>query len=284
MSTLDPAGNSNRETPTPAAQELLRSKDQDIVDKLAEEIMKGIEADIRRAHPGKTDLEITRLLERRKSHTDGYIYCPYIPLYTMDCGPWWPGICRWTWWVTRWDELRIVRWWRTRRFAKRYAVPLNSKMYGKITIKKGGDLMNTPLGPSTGTFQAPSFTPLHPLQGGDAPRTPPTMPPITDAYQAGPCPVCGEFAVGAERRPDGNVFCRNGHAFARGAHAAYLHGLQAAHPHEFAAGHEAVRTAKFVDVTFVVGVMRTDDGRAKFTVTHKDETIMTSTLAAFPTA
>lgn len=38
-----------------------------------------------------------------------------------------------------------------------------------------------------------------------------TPTPDKDPYKAGPCPLCGEFAVAAERRMDGNVACRNGH-------------------------------------------------------------------------
>jgi hypothetical protein len=70
----------------------------------------------------------------------------------------------------------------------------------------------------------------HPLQGGephlrnigpgddDYGRTPKSWnvgAPLIDQYKAGPCPTCGEFAIGAERRPDGFVNCRNNHKWLR---------------------------------------------------------------------
>lgn len=39
--------------------------------------------------------------------------------------------------------------------------------------------------------------------------------PLIDQYKAGPCPTCGEFAIGAERRPDGLVHCRSRHTWPR---------------------------------------------------------------------
>lgn len=51
--------------------------------------------------------------------------------------------------------------------------------------------------------------------------------PDKDTYGAGPCPVCEEFAVGAERSPDGQVFCRHGHRWDRPKTHATDQGLDA---------------------------------------------------------
>ena len=39
--------------------------------------------------------------------------------------------------------------------------------------------------------------------------------PLADVYKAGPCPECGEFAVGTWRTPFAPVYCRNGHMWKR---------------------------------------------------------------------
>lgn len=136
--------------------------------------------------------------------------------------------------------------------------------------------MSTPLGPSTGTFEAPSFTPLHPLQGGAQPRSEQLMPPIADAYGAGPCPKCGEFAVGADRTPDGLVHCRNNHRFKRGA-SAIIHGIDPA-------AHGADTSGAKAEIKFSVEFRGLQDGKAMLTVYGAPgvPALMSVTLAAFP--
>lgn len=49
----------------------------------------------------------------------------------------------------------------------------------------------------------------------DDPRGPGTLEGLgeLDPYRAGPCPICGEFAVGTFRHKGAPVMCRNGHQF-----------------------------------------------------------------------
>jgi len=102
--------------------------------------------------------------------------------------------------------------------------------------------------------------------------------PAADNYAAGPCPHCGEFAVAAERRPDGRVECRNGHWWDRGAHAAYLMGIDLAKP-------GAERTVGTFDFSYRVIFDRGLAGEPTLmrVIGGSGEILLSAKLAQFPT-
>ncbi len=78
-----------------------------------------------------------------------------------------------------------------------------------------------PMGPHTGTYAPPH---VHLASDSDRAIVQDLIARAQkrvaqDPYGAGPCPSCGQFAIGAERGLDGDVACPNGHRWKR-AHAA----------------------------------------------------------------
>lgn len=111
----------------------------------------------------------------------------------------------------------------------------------------------------------------HPLNGQFAA-------PTSDDYEAGPCPKCGEFAIGAERHPDGLVHCRNNHKFKRGA-SAIIHGVDPAKP-----GCDI--SAAVLNIGFTITIKSTPEGPGKCALHVTDDTghtHMLANLGAFPT-